>query len=181
MKFINMLLVLMIVVVYTLAFVMRVPAQGFTLAPNFPDETEAETEVKETEIKEDKAETDETKPYTDDDFYELSHVIQAEAGYCDWDMMVGVGSVVLNRVNSDKFPNTVYEVIHQMYPVVQYSTVSYLDSHVPTDQVLEVTDFLLRNGSQYPADVLYQANSPQGLAIYKTLSTSYSTMYFCYG
>ena len=95
-------------------------------------------------------------------------------------MMIGVGSVVLNRVVSDAYPNTIYEVIHQTNPI-QYSTASYLDSQVPTAEVEEVTDYLLRNGSQYPENVLYQANFPQGSGTYLTLTTSYSTMYFCYG
>ena len=86
--------------------------------------------------------------------------------------------MVLNRVSSDSFPGTVYEVIHQSG---QYSTASYLDSQVPTAEVEEVTDYLLRNGSQYPENVLYQANFPQGSGTYLTLTTSYSTMYFCYG
>lgn len=120
----------------------------------------------------------EDAPYSADDFYELSHVIQAEAGYCKREMMIGVGSVVLNRVKHSAFPDTIYEVIHQPG---QYSTVLFLDAQVPTALVEEVTDYLLRNGSEYPADVVYQANFPQGSAIYLTLSTSYSTMYFCYG
>lgn len=92
-------------------------------------------------------------------------------------MMIGVGSVVLNRVASDKFPNTVYEVIHQTSPNVQYTCNM---NQQPTKEALEVAEYLLENGSQYPSDVLYQANSPQG-EIYQTLETSYSTMYFCYG
>ena len=123
-------------------------------------------------------ETETECPYSADDYYELSHVIQAEAGYCSKEMMEGVGSVVLNRVKSSKFPNTVYEVIHQPG---QYSTVSYLASQVPTEEALEVTDDLLRNGSKYPEDVLYQANFPQGTGTYLTLDSGYSTMWFCYG
>ena len=170
MKVVNKVLLLLIVILFSLVFVIRPlgAVANFTLAPAIL--SEAAEDVEETE-----PETE--LPYSADDFYELSHVIQAEAGYCDWDMMVGVGSVVLNRVKSDKFPNTVYEVIHQPG---QYSTASYLDSQVPTQQVLDVTDYLLRNGSEYPADVLYQANFPQGSGTYLTLSTSYSTMYFCY-
>ena len=164
MKFVNVILIILIVTIYSLAFV----AGGH---PIYADP--AETEIEETE-----SETE--QPYSDSDFYELSHLIQAEAGYCEWDMMIGVGSVVLNRVASDKFPNTVYDVIHQDNPL-QYATVYWLDSQVPTEQALEVTDYLLRNGSEYPADVLYQGNVLQGTGIYKTLSTSYSTMYFCYG
>ena len=176
-KAINSILILLIIVVYTFVFAMK-PLGASVLAgggseAGCVDETEEETQIEESESE---SETEQT--YTDDDFYELSHVIQAEAGYTYWDMMIGVGSVVLNRKESDVFPNTVYEVIHQPG---QYSTVSYLASQVPTAEVEEVTDYLLRNGSQYPADVLYQANFPQGSGTYLTLSTSYSTMYFCYG
>lgn len=92
-------------------------------------------------------------------------------------MMIGVGSVVLNRVANEAFPNTIYEVIHQTSPCTQYTCDM---SNEPTAEAIEAADYLLRNGSQFPANVLYQANSPQG-EIYKTLSTSYSTMYFCYG
>ena len=160
MKFVNSLIMALIITVYSLAF---------TIQP-WGKEALASTEIAETE-------SGTEQPYSDDDFYELSHVIQAEAGYCERDMMIGVGSVVLNRVEHDDFPDTVYEVIHQPG---QYSTASYLSSQVPTKLVEEVTDYLLRNGSEYPEDVVYQANFPQGTGTYLTLSTSYSTMYFCY-
>lgn len=160
MKFVNSLIMVLIITVYSLAFTIH-PFGKEMLAPEEIAETESETE----------------QPYSDDDFYELSHVIQAEAGYCERDMMIGVGSVVLNRVEHEDFPDTIYEVIHQPG---QYSTVSHLSSQVPTELVEEVTDYLLRNGSEYPSDVVYQANFPQGSATYLTLSTSYSTMYFCY-
>ena len=122
-------------------------------------------------------ETETERSYSDEDIWYLSRVIQAESGYCQREMMEGVGSVVLNRVESDLFPNTVREVIEQPG---QYSTLSWLSSQVPTDEVMEVTVDLLENGSKYPEDVLYQANFVQGSGVYKTLSTSYSTMYFCY-
>ena len=190
---VNRVLIVAIVVVFTMVFTIRplgaLALAGLGAVDTEVEETESETEVveasEETEslevveaedIEETESET-EVAPYSADDFYELSHVIQAEAGYTYWDMMIGVGSVVLNRVKSDSFPNTVYEVIHQPG---QYSTVSYLASQVPTEEVLEVTDFLLRNGSQYPAEVVYQANFEQGSGTYLTLSTNYSTMFFCY-
>ena len=122
-------------------------------------------------------ETETEQKYTDEDFWYLSRVIQAESGYCSKEMMEGVGSVVLNRVSDDRFPDSIREVIEQPN---QYSTLGWLESQVPTDECIEVTTDLLENGSKYPADVLYQANFPQGSAIFKTISTSYSTMYFCY-
>ncbi len=119
----------------------------------------------------------EIQTYSDDDVWYLSRVIQAESGYCQREMMEGVGSVVINRKNSDLFPNTIREVIEQPG---QYSTLSWLSSQVPTDEVMEVTYDLLENGSKFPENVLYQANFPQGSGTYKTLSTSYSTMFFCF-
>ena len=126
----------------------------------------------ETEI-----ETEAEVTYSDDDVWYLSRVIQAESGYCQREMMEGVGSVVVNRKNSDLFPNSIREVVEQPG---QYSTLSWLSSQVPTDEVMEVTYDLLENGSKFPENVLYQANFRQGSGVYKTLSTSYSTMYFCY-
>jgi len=58
-------------------------------------------------------ETETEATYSDDDVWYLSRVIQAESGYCQREMMEGVGSVVLNRVADERFPNTIKEVIEQ--------------------------------------------------------------------
>lgn len=122
-------------------------------------------------------ETETERSYSDDDVWYLSRVIQAESGYCERAMMEGVGSVVLNRRDDDRFPDTIKEVIEQPG---QYSTLSWLSSQTPTEEVMEVTIDLLENGSKFPPEVVWQANFPQGSGTYQTLSTSYSTMYFCY-
>jgi hypothetical protein len=122
-------------------------------------------------------ETETERNYSDDDVWYLSRVIQAESGYCERAMMEGVGSVVLNRRDDDRFPDTIKEVIEQPG---QYSTLSWLSSQTPTEEVMEVTIDLLENGSKFPPEVVWQANFPQGSGTYQTLSTSYSTMYFCY-
>lgn len=122
-------------------------------------------------------ETETERNYSDDDVWYLSRVIQAESGYCQREMMEGVGSVVLNRVADDRFPDSIPEVIQQPG---QYSTLSWLSSQTPTEEVMDVTIDLLENGSKFPPEVVWQANFPQGSGTYQTLSTSYSTMYFCY-
>ena len=114
----------------------------------------------------------------DTDLWYLSHVIQQEAGYCSEEMQEAVGSVVLNRLNDDRFPDTIPEVIEQPG---QYSTASHLTASEPTQQVIDVAVDLLENGSTLPDDIIYQANFPQGGYTYMTLSTSYSIMYFCGG
>lgn len=117
--------------------------------------------------------------YTENDLYYLSHIIQAEAGYCSTEMMEGVGSVVLNRVADERFPDTVQGVIEQPGQYTPMSNGMFWNE--PTEEVIEVAEDLLENGSKFPADVIYQANFPQGNETYKTLTTSYSTMYFCTG
>ena len=123
-------------------------------------------------------ETEAERSYTDDDLWYLSRVIQAESGYCTQQMQEYVGSVVLNRVADDRFPDTIEEVILQPG---QYSTASFLASQDPTQQAIAVAVDLLENGSKLPEDIVWQANFSQGSYTYITLSTSYSTMYFCGG
>lgn len=57
----------------------------------------------------------------------LAQLIEAEAGNQDFRGKCLVADVVLNRVASDIFPNTVEEVIQDRWPCVQFSTVSTLD------------------------------------------------------
>ena len=114
----------------------------------------------------------------DTDLWYLSRVIQTESGFCSQEMQEAVGSVVLNRVADDRFPNSIPEVVEQPG---QYSTASYLASVEPTQEAINVAVDLLENGSKLPEDIIYQANFSQGSYTYMTLSTSYSVMYFCGG
>lgn len=141
------------------------------------EETEADVENVETDTETELAQI--PNEYTEDDLYVLSHIIQCEAGYCEREMMEGVGSVVLNRVADPRFPNTITEVVNQPG---QYRPVTdgIFTSAQPTELVMEVAVDLLEHGSKFPPEVVWQANFPQGSGTYLTLSTSYSTMYFCY-
>lgn len=49
--------------------------------------------------------------YKSDSVYWLSHIINAESGSQPLAGKVAVGTVILNRVNSTLFPNTIYDVI----------------------------------------------------------------------
>lgn len=108
-------------------------------------------------------ETETERSYTEEDFYVLSHIISAEAGNCGEEMLKAVGSVVLNRVADKRFPNTIKEVVFQTKPSLQYGPIkdgSYYNE--PTEDALEVAEYLLENGSQLPADVIYQSNKVLG-------------------
>lgn len=128
------------------------------------------------------AETETERTYTDEDYYVLSHIISAEAGNCGEEMLIAVGSVVLNRVGDERFPDTIKEVVFQTEPTLQYGPIrdgSY--EKEPTEDALEVAEFLLENGSQLPADVIYQSNEIIG-EYYTEIEPPPgvgSTMYFC--
>lgn len=51
--------------------------------------------------------------YDDDALYWLSHIINAESGNQSLEGKIAVGNVVMNRVNSQEFPNTIYNVLYQ--------------------------------------------------------------------
>lgn len=94
--------------------------------------------------------------------YMLAHLIGGEAGadWCTDELQLMVGSVVLNRMASDKFPNTMEEVIFQKG---QYSvTWNGAYENEPTERTVANARYLLLNGPTIPSDVLFQANFPQG-------------------
>lgn len=53
----------------------------------------------------------------------LAHLIYAEAGDNSYKCLLYVGSVIINRVNSPKFPNSIYDVIYEgngsQYPTIK--------------------------------------------------------------
>jgi N-acetylmuramoyl-L-alanine amidase len=51
--------------------------------------------------------------YAQHDLYWLSHIVHAESNGQPLEGMIGVGNVVLNRVASERFPNTVKDVVFQ--------------------------------------------------------------------
>lgn len=77
-------------------------------------------------------------PYTEDDLYWLSRIISAEAKNQPIEGMIGVGNVILNRVASPDFPNTIYDVIFDNQYGVQFSPTSNGTIYdTPTDKAIE--------------------------------------------
>lgn len=124
-------------------------------------------------------ETETEHVYSDNDLYVLSHIISAESGNCSEEMMIAVGSVVLNRVADERFPDSIEEVVFQKG---QYSPTwngAYFAE--PTDGALEVAKMLLEQGSQLDASVVWQAEFRQGNGVYEIIDSPWGTqMYFCY-
>jgi N-acetylmuramoyl-L-alanine amidase len=63
--------------------------------------------------------------YSSTDLYWMSRIIHAEAEAEPYEGKVAVGNVIMNRVNSSKFPNTIKNVIFEYYNgIPQFSPVA---------------------------------------------------------
>lgn len=51
--------------------------------------------------------------YSEEDYKTLLKIVEAEAGICDSKGRILVANVILNRVRSDEFPDTITEVVYQ--------------------------------------------------------------------
>lgn len=104
----------------------------------------------------------------------LARIIYAEGGkanYVSDDCCYYIGSVVINRVRSDVFPNSIKECVLQSG---QYSTVhSSLFYERPNERSLQIAQELIDEGSKLPDNVLFQANFKQGSGVYAYTDTVY--------
>lgn len=144
-------------------------------------EAEVETEVILSAETEAESETEMSREI-DSDWFNLAHVMFAEAGYTDSTERRYVGSVLLNRVDSSLFPDTIGECLYQPG---QYTTVRDGGPfwQEPTEECWQDAEDLLlqwyENGeTDLPQDVVYQSRGPLGSGTYLVSKWG---QYFCYG
>lgn len=121
-------------------------AEGGQEAEGEPaEETESEPEAAEA-----------FSSYSPEDYRVLLRIVQAEAGGCDIKGKILVANVILNRVASEEFPDTITEVVYEKR---QFSSVS--DGSINRCQVAEETveavDRAL-SGEDYSQGALYFMN-----------------------
>lgn len=100
-----------------------------------PQTEYVETEAPQTEAPQTEAPSTEAAATGTDDTSLLAALIYCEAGNQSYEGMVAVGAVVMNRVYSDSFPNTISEVIYQggqFTPASSGSLASALANGVPS-------------------------------------------------
>lgn len=140
--------------------------------------TDLSTEITKTEISktttQSKTTTETTLPYTEDELYILSHTIYGEASGCSYEHKLYVGSVILNRVNSKHYPNSIEDVVFQQGQYACTWDGNY--DKTPDKETIEIAEYLLSNGSQIPDNVVYQAEFYQGSGVWKQSGNTY----FCY-
>lgn len=106
----------------------------------------------------------------------LAEVIYWENWHTDKEHLAAyyTGAVVMNRVNSKAWPDTVKGVLYQRG---QYSTTKYFYTKEIPPEVYEMAWDIYRNGTpEVPEDVIFQAMRPLGKTWKKV-----NTDYFCYG
>ena len=114
------------------------------------------------------------KSVSNKDVLNLARIIQAEnGGHKDDEALLLTGIVVLKRVKSKHYPNTIMGVISQKG---QYST--YADGkfwNEPSERSLRIAKKLLTTNiaDDYQDNLVYQAEFRQGRAVYKKLGYEY--------
>lgn len=131
-----------------------------------------------------------TYEYTEEEVYLLAQCVQAEAGHYEYADMSQkmVTKVILNRVASKDFPNTIKDVIYQKVDKLPQFSVAYDDAlerqEVTAETMANVLSVLLFDYNM-PSDVLYfyasyvDNNWVNKLAVYKTVQgTTFAYDYY---
>lgn len=90
----------------------------------------------------------------EDEIEILERIVQAEAGGSGYDGMLAVANVVLNRVKSDRFPNTVTEVVFANRQFTPISDGRYYTVKV-SDTAKQVVEDALNGARLIGEDALY--------------------------
>lgn len=143
----------------------------------------AETTKEETPT--DTTPTEKEPTYTDDELEMLAIVIYREAGSnsCSDETRLMVGTVVMNRIQDKRFPNTMRGVLTQksQYGRMHWTGVvwpkrasSPNEAHA-VERAYTIAERILQGERALPADVVFQAEFKQGKEV-----VAYSDgMYFC--
>lgn len=138
------------------------------------EEIASSEENKETNKEEQDAVAEKEKDTVDEnDLMLLAKLIYLENGSGSDEVQLLTGNVVLNRVASKKYPNTIKEVIYQKG---QYSVSSKIKSTKPSERAIKNAKRLLEGERFCPSNVVYQSRFKQGSGVYKKINGEY----FCY-
>ena len=148
------------------------PPKAIEVGNSSPSNSGAEIES--SDMATDSNAEESTPKYSEEELYIMAHVLCGEVQTGSRELQVAVGSVVLNRVASTKYPNTIKGVVFQKRQYACTWDGNYY--RTPTARNWEVAKFLLENGSQIPSNVVYQAQFRQGKGVWRKIGTET----FCY-
>lgn len=96
--------------------------------------------------------------YDEGELYWLSRIIYSEAGIEPFTGQIAVGNVVLNRVRSAQFPNTIYEVIFDRAYGVQFTPTANGTIYCVPDEEAIIAAKLCLEGYTLSDGILYFLN-----------------------
>ncbi len=96
--------------------------------------------------------------YKSDEVYWLSRIIHAESGAEPFDGKIAVGNVVLNRVESKLYPNTIYGVIFDRRYGTQFSPVSFGTIYNTPSEESVIAAKICLEGYTLSEDILFFMN-----------------------
>lgn len=108
------------------------------------------------------------------DALNLARIIQAEnGGHEDDEALLLTGIVVLKRVKSNHYPDTIIGVISQKGQYSTYANGKFWNK--PSKRSLRIAKKLLTTGiaDKYPDNLVFQAEFKQGRTVYKKLGYEY--------
>lgn len=105
---------------------------------------------------------------TDDEYQELLAVISLEAADQCAKGQQAVAEVILNRVISPDFPDTVHGVLHQQNPV-QFTTAELISTAIPTEAQETALEAALYGESVLPASVVFFSQEGENDRVYTTI------------
>lgn len=97
-----------------------------------------------------------------DDIYWLSHIISAEAMYEPLEGQIGVGNVVMNRVNDPRFPGNVFSVIYDTEHTIQFEPIALGGIREDPTEQAQLAAWLVLEGANTVGDSLYFVNPAYG-------------------
>ncbi len=115
-----------------------------------------------------------------DDLYLLAKLICAEAG-SDWlsdDFRLCVGEVVLNRVESPEFPDSISDVVYQKGQYASAGTAAFA-SLVPSQACVDAALRLMQGERKMAPSVVFQSDHEQGEIFSMYTDRRLGTTFFC--
>lgn len=113
--------------------------------------------------------------YVEEDLYWLSRIIHAEAGNQPLDGRIGVGNVVLNRVEDPSCPDTIYGVIFDNTYGVQFSVTENGTIYLEPAELSIVAAKLCLEGRNVVGDSMYFVNPDIGVSSWFRSTREYIT------
>ena len=115
-----------------------------------------------------------SKEVSENDILNLARIIQAEnGGHEDDEALLLTGVVVLKRVKSDEYPDTIMGVISQKGQYSTYSDGKFWNE--PSKRSMRIAKKILKTNiaERYPDNLVFQSEFKQGRAVYKKLGHEY--------